>query len=140
LNDIIKLKVEKRLLDSQGETAETGDMVKDLHEIVGDFPSAILKHIQALLLLDEVKGTNMIHGTEDFEKEDDSPGVKIDQDEPEEDQQAWVNRRDWVGLDSLHHQLDDISFNMVICGECIFHFFIFSFFFLFTFSFIFQFP
>ena len=109
------LPVEKRLLDSQGDPdgTEGNEPVKDLTDILGDFPSAILRHIQSLLLLDDVKGTQMIHGAqEDTDKHDDTT-VK---DTPTGEDHADLNKKDCIGLDSLHQQLDHPAFNMMICG------------------------
>lgn len=116
--------VEKRLLDSQGDLdgADQGPAVKDLHDILGDFSSSVLRHAQALLLLDEVKGTHMIHGnhidssSSSSKGEMEAVGLLSLQDETPEQLKARLHRRDCVGLDSLQVQLDDTPLTIMICG------------------------
>lgn len=106
--------MERRLLDSQGDPEGSGEgteQVKDLTDILGDFPSAILRHIQSLLLLDDVKDTQMIHGSPE-----DSDLVAVKEPTNVGEDHVDLNKRDRVGLDSLHRQLDDPAFNMMICG------------------------
>ena len=124
--------VERRLIDSQGDAEENGNQVKDLTEILGDFPSTVLRHTQALLTLDDITGNRAVHrssmlgvpvppaGLPEVEVPLPEPDLGGDrQDQGSEEQRARLNVRDSIGLDFLFSQFDTLTFNTMICGEVV---------------------
>lgn len=105
--------------------------MKDLTEIMGDFPSTVLRHLSALLTLDDIRGTHLFQRRSTVTPPTTPlptfpPEVEVTPPEPEggqeqppnEERRMRLSARDTVGLDLLFGQLDDVVFNMMICGGC----------------------
>jgi len=133
--------MEKRLLDSQGKPdAEEGNEVKDLNEILGDFQPNILRQLQALLLLEEmrsqlpnVKEKDNAEGKGEVESKQEEEEEDEDEDEDdEEDEESGqdaskeqrkkeklerLNKKGCIGLDLMYEQVGETFFNLMICGS-----------------------